>query len=177
MKKVRVFWWLMFFRKRFSCLPVWTRQWSFMWCRSLKALPQNSHLNGRSPVCTGKCVINEDTSGKLLPQNLHKTTLPWSLLLDAPLPPDVELPPPPVAAAIAAAAAAAAANSISIEPSGGSRGSSSDGLCEKCASCGKFVKCNKWLVSRYFNVSNECDKMWRVNLLWCGNDAPQYMHW
>lgn len=49
-----------------------------MWCLNLNAFPQNSHLNGLSPVCTGKCAINEETSGKLLPQNLHSTTLPGS---------------------------------------------------------------------------------------------------
>lgn len=49
-----------------------------MWCRSLNAFPQNSHLNGLSPVWTGKWVINEETSGKLFPQNLHSTTFPGS---------------------------------------------------------------------------------------------------
>lgn len=59
-------------------LPVWTLQWSFIWCLNLNAFPQNSHLKGLSPVWTGKCAINVDTSGKLLPQNLHKTTFPGS---------------------------------------------------------------------------------------------------
>lgn len=60
------------------CLPVWTLQWSFIWCLNLKAFPQNSHLKGLSPVWTGRCVISDDTSGKLLPQNLHSTTFPGS---------------------------------------------------------------------------------------------------
>lgn len=70
-----------------------------MWCLSLKAFPQYSHLNGRSPVCTGKWVISVETSGKLLPQNLHITTL--LLPLPLPLPPELPAlspkgsPPPP----------------------------------------------------------------------------------
>lgn len=87
-----------------------------MWWRSLNALPQNSHLNGRSPVCTDKCVISDVTSGKLLAQNLHMTTLFGSLDaapssaadcdcaaaaaaaaadVDGDKEPDVAVPPPP----------------------------------------------------------------------------------
>lgn len=29
-------------------------------------------------MCTGRCAIKDDTSGKLLPQNLHSTTFPGS---------------------------------------------------------------------------------------------------
>lgn len=158
--------------------PVCTRQWSFIWCRNLNALPQNSHLNGRSPVCTGKCAINDVTSGKLLPQNLHKTTLPWSLF-DAPEP-AVELlpPPPPLAACMAAAAAAAAAAKSKFSsppsPDGSSESNSADDRCVKCGSCGKLDNCNARL-SRYFNESSECDNMCRVSLLWCGKLAPQYI--
>lgn len=163
--------------------PVWTRQWSFIWWRSLKALPQNSHLNGRSPVCTGKWVISDDTSGKLLPQNLHKTTLPWSLLGGAE--PAVELvppmPPPPAAACMAAAAAAAAAaakSKFSKEASfDGSSVSSRPARGPKCASCGKLDSCSARLVSRNLSVSSECDRMCRVSLLWCGKLAPQYIQW
>ena len=129
-----------------------------------------------SPVCTGRWEIKELTSGKLFPQNLHNTTpaLPhafWSFAL-------LEL--------AAAAAAIFAAKSISIcELSGGSIGSEwgpcLPGKCEDGgSSCGnRLARCgwaNRCAVSRYFSVSKECDKMCLVNLLWWGNDAPQYIH-
>lgn len=136
--------------------PVWTRQWSFMWCRSLNAFPQNSHLKGLSPVCIGRWAISELTSGNDLPQNLHKTT---------PAPPSV-------------------ASSMSIAVGGWSVGSggswgTAGPLPLKCDSI-RFSGSDKprvWCCScsRYFNVSRLCDSMCRVNLLWWGKEAPQYM--
>lgn len=147
---------------------MWTRQWSFIWCRSLKAFPQNSHLNGLSPVCTGKCVINEETSGKLLPQNLHSTTPP--------------VPPVPSLAELLVPGLFPKGFSRSIgELSEGSSESNPwrlakwDGggrSCGKKPSCGPS-RCDTW--SRYFSVSSECERMCLVNLLWWGNDWPQYM--
>lgn len=152
-------------------LPVWTRQWSFMWWRSLKAFPQNSHLNGRSPVCTGRCVISDDTSGKLFPQNLHSTTPPALPALGSP-----ELLVPGLLNGF----------SISIgELSSGSMDESIDAWrlakwdgggrsCGKIpASCGWPSRCD---TSRYLSVSSECDRMCLVSLLWWGKVCPQYMH-
>lgn len=77
MQKWTLHWWIV--KKKIEChSPVCTLQWSFIWWRNLNAFPQNSHLNGLSPVCTGKWAIKDETSGKLLPQNLHRTTLPGS---------------------------------------------------------------------------------------------------
>lgn len=154
----------------FFHLPVWTRQWSFIWCRSLKAFPQNSHLNGLSPVCTGKCVINEDTSGKLLPQNLHSTTPPVPLA-----------PPSPCELLVPGLFPKGFSRSIGEL----SEGSSESNPCRLAKwdgggrSCGKNPswgpsRCDTW--SRYFSVSRECDRMCLVNLLWWGNDWPQYIH-
>lgn len=68
--------------------------------------------------------MSVETSGKLLPQNLHSTTLPCSHLMPPLLPPPEVPLVPPAELEAATAAAATAANSISIgvaSPSGGSR--------------------------------------------------------
>lgn len=143
--------------------PVCTRQWSFMWWRSLKALPQNSHLNGRSPVCTGRWVISDDTSGNDLPQNLHSTTPGPSALNSRSM--GVGWPPSP-----------------SPSPSGGSWwrpmvGRATPPLKSNRDDSAISAQCGNWCCcSRYLRLSSEWERMCRVSLLWCWNVVPQYMH-
>lgn len=150
--------------------PVWTRQWSFIWWRSLKAFPQNSHLKGRSPVCTGRWVIRDETSGKLLPQNLHSTTPPDML-------PAMSFEPlvPGLLNGFSSSIGEFSCGSID-ESIDACRLAKWDGGGRSCGrypeSCACPSRCD---TSRYLSVSSECDKMCRVSLLWWGKVCPQYM--
>lgn len=96
-------------------------------------------------MCTGKCVINDDTSGKLFPQNLHSTTFPGSTA--------------PMSSSMGDSSACMLMYGGSLNwpimgkpmglPSSASRYFSVSSVC----------------------VVSMC----RVSLFWCGNAAPQWM--
>lgn len=121
----------------------------------MNALPQNSHLNGRSPVCTGRWPTSVATSGNVLPQNLQS------------------VPPTPSSIAAAPAMPHACCNdavddedadnsdSAADDDSGGGTVKPPPGSVNDVPLC--------WL-------SRLCDSMCRVSLLWCGNVRLQYRH-